>query len=158
MHTYRNSKNITGPLVLIASGFLLLSFSIWQIVMRPALIKPNDLRSALSTPEKKDNSRIEVNVARQAFDKAQAQFLDLRDSTSYQQSHISGAVNIPLSEVDQHLDELDRGRWVILYSGRDNQTAGDVAVQQLLSHGFAKANTLVGGFESWQETGNPTEP
>ncbi len=158
MHTYRNSRNITGPLVLIASGLLLLSFSIWQMVMRPALVKPNHMRSVLSTSTQNDNSTIEVNAARQAFDQSQAQFLDLRDAVSFQQSHIAGAVNIPVEEVSQHLDKLDQSRWVIIYGTRDNQNDASLTVRQLLSRGFVKANCLDGGFESWLEAGNPVEP
>ncbi len=158
MHTYRNSRNITGPLVLIASGFLLLSFSIWQMVMRPALVKPHHSRSVLSTSAAKDNSIIAVNAARRAFDQSQAQFLDLRDSRAFRKGHIAGAMNIPQEEVYNRLDELDHSRWLILYTTRENQPAASLTVQQLLSRGFVKANCLDGGFESWLENGNPTEP
>ncbi len=158
MQTYRNSRNITGPLVLIASGLLLLSISIWQMVMRPALAKPPMIRSVVSTAPEGNDVNIQVSAARVAYDLSQAQFLDLRDPTAYQQRHITGALNIPSSEVPQQITELNPSRWVILYSSRNNQSAGDIAVQELLGYGFIRANNLAGGFESWEDAGNPTEP
>ncbi len=158
MHTYRNSRNITGPLLLIASGLLLLSFSIWQMVMRPALTKSSYNREISSTLIDNNNFSVEVTVARAAYDQSQAQFLDLRDVSAYERSHIVGAVNIPLNDVTAHLSELNHNHWVILYTSRNNQPAGALTAQQLLSYGFVKANALAGGFEAWQEAGNPTEP
>lgn len=155
MHTHRNSRNITGPLLLIAAGLLLLSFSIWQMVLRPSLG-----RSGYRSPLAADNesANIQVKEARQAFDRSQAIFLDLRDSQAYERSHVSGAINIPQDEIGRRLEELDRNRWVILYTGRGEQDAVAKVAQGLLRKGFNRATPLIGGFEAWLEAGNPIEP
>ncbi len=53
--------------------------------------------------------------ARTAFDNGSAVFVDVRGSESYDQSHIPGALLIPLSELGNRLDDLDKSSWIITY-------------------------------------------
>ncbi len=60
-------------------------------------------------------SRITAADAKDAFDTGAAVFVDVRDSASYEKSHIPGALLIPLGELADHLTELDKESWIITY-------------------------------------------
>jgi 3-mercaptopyruvate sulfurtransferase SseA len=59
--------------------------------------------------------RISLADAKAAFDAESAVFLDVRDAQSYAEAHIPGALNIPVNDLPQRLDELDPSDWIITY-------------------------------------------
>ncbi len=59
--------------------------------------------------------RVSVEDAKAAFDDGMAVFVDVRDSGSYDTSHIPGALLIPLSDLTNHLNELNPSSWIITY-------------------------------------------
>jgi hypothetical protein len=59
--------------------------------------------------------RISVEAAKEAWDAGSAVFVDVRGDTYYQETHISGALSIPLAEIESRMDELDREAWIITY-------------------------------------------
>ena len=59
--------------------------------------------------------RVSLEEAKAAFDRGEAVFLDVRSAASYADSHIPGALSIPLSELEARLGELDPSRWIITY-------------------------------------------
>jgi hypothetical protein len=62
-----------------------------------------------------DVSRVTVGNARAAQVLKQAVFVDARTAEQYAQSHIPGAVSIPLSEFESRLNELNKDQWIITY-------------------------------------------
>jgi 3-mercaptopyruvate sulfurtransferase SseA len=59
--------------------------------------------------------RVTLSDAKAALEAGTAVFVDVRDSSSYNRSHIPGAVNIPVSDLTNHLSELNRSDWIITY-------------------------------------------
>jgi 3-mercaptopyruvate sulfurtransferase SseA len=59
--------------------------------------------------------RVTPEEAKAAFDSGAAVFLDVRSHTIYLQSHIPGALSIPLAELKPRIAELDPGQWIITY-------------------------------------------
>jgi hypothetical protein len=59
--------------------------------------------------------RVTLEDARAAFDTDAALFVDVRGAGSYEQSHVRGALSIPLTEIESRLDELDPRQWIITY-------------------------------------------
>jgi len=59
--------------------------------------------------------RVSLADAKTAFDTKTAVFVDVRDVDSYADSHIPGALSIPLAELNERLDELNRSDWIITY-------------------------------------------
>jgi 3-mercaptopyruvate sulfurtransferase SseA len=59
--------------------------------------------------------RVTLADAKAAFDNGAAVFVDVRDAGSYDKSHIPGALLIPLSQLGEHLGELDKSIWIITY-------------------------------------------
>ena len=60
-------------------------------------------------------SRVDSAQAKSAYDSGTAVFVDVRDQEYFDNGHIPGAVSIPLSEIQDRLDELDANDWIILY-------------------------------------------
>lgn len=49
--------------------------------------------------------------------KADVIVVDVRSKTSYDKSHIIGAISIPLEEIEKRHKELPKGKEIILYCG-----------------------------------------
>ncbi len=59
--------------------------------------------------------RIRVGDARAAQESKQAVFVDVRSASQYAQSHVPGALSIPLTEFESRLNELNKEQWIITY-------------------------------------------
>jgi hypothetical protein len=59
--------------------------------------------------------RVTVQDAKAALDSRSAVFIDVRGSSAYAVSHIPGALDIPLAEIESRLNELDPDQWIITY-------------------------------------------
>lgn len=84
-----------------------------------------------------------------------ATVIDVREAKEYRQGHITGAMNIPYSELKDRVVELGekKDRPVILVCGI-GQYAG--AAGKLLNQaGFQKVLRLSGGLSSWSAQGLP---
>ncbi len=88
-------------------------------------------------------------------------FVDIRDVEEYEQAHIKGAVNIPLAEIEDRLDELHRDKEIVLYCsgtfGGGTCSASLSAGRILIANGFKFGNIKVyeDGFGSWEQAGYP---
>ncbi len=59
--------------------------------------------------------RVSLEEAKQAFDEGTAVFLDVRGDDVYAMEHVTGALSIPLAEVEARRGELDPAKWIIPY-------------------------------------------
>jgi len=59
--------------------------------------------------------RINPSEAKEAYDQNSAVMIDVRSKQSYNQSHIPGAISIPLDEIPTRWGELNPGDWIITY-------------------------------------------
>ncbi len=82
--------------------------------------------------------------------------LDVRPPEEYQSGHVPGAINIPLSEHEKHLDELDSEQEVVAYCRGPHCVLAFDAIAQLREKGF-KAHRLQDGFPEWKASGLPVE-
>lgn len=85
--------------------------------------------------------------------------IDVREPDEFvgQLGHISGALNIPLGEVQNRMSEIEtlRDRPVVLICRTDKRSAS--AATALRSAGFSDVHVLRGGMEQWNRSGNPVE-
>ncbi|MFW6296031.1 MAG: rhodanese-like domain-containing protein [Halothece sp.] len=79
--------------------------------------------------------------------------IDVREPSEYQSSHIPEAVNIPIRELSQHLDEIPQDRSVLLYCTTGYRTAMGVMALQML--GYDNVQGFPPSFKGWQEAGEP---
>lgn len=76
--------------------------------------------------------------------------LDVRETAEYAFNHISKAISIPLGELENSLDELNKEAeiYVVCRTG----SRSDLAAQKLAENGFTKVFNVVPGMSQW--TGN----
>jgi len=82
--------------------------------------------------------------------------LDVRPTEEYEVGHIPGAVNIPLPELQKHLDEFDSEKEVVAYCRGPHCVLAFDAVAELRKHGL-NARRLEDGFPEWKQAGMPVE-
>lgn len=82
--------------------------------------------------------------------------IDVRDSVPYGESHIVGARNIPLAQLETRLAELEKSknRPIVVYGAGSD---AEKAVKLLRKQGFEQASGLEGGLKAWTEAGLPVE-
>lgn len=79
--------------------------------------------------------------------------VDVRPADEYAAAHISGAVSIPLPELERRLRELPRDREVVAYCRGPYCAFALEAVRLLRDHGFV-ARHLSEGLPEWAAAGN----
>jgi rhodanese-related sulfurtransferase/DNA-binding transcriptional ArsR family regulator len=82
--------------------------------------------------------------------------LDVRPAEEYEAGHVAGAVNIPLLELENHLDSLQADQEIVAYCRGPHCILAFDAVSQLREKGF-KARRLEDGFPEWKTAGLPVE-
>ncbi|HEB56860.1 MAG TPA: metalloregulator ArsR/SmtB family transcription factor [Gammaproteobacteria bacterium] len=105
----------------------------------------------------KDN--LEAVPAQELLDRAReglVTVLDVRPPEEYAAGHVPGAVNVPLSELEQHLDELDPHQEIVAYCRGPHCVLAFDAVARLREKGL-KARRLEDGFPEWKKAGLPVE-
>lgn len=111
----RRRRSATIPLALIALGFVLIlgagGWYLYETSKPEQTIEPS-LEGEENYP---DIARVSLADARAAYEIRSAVFLDVRAASAYTQSHIPGALSIPLSELPDRLDELNATDWIIPY-------------------------------------------
>ena len=82
--------------------------------------------------------------------------LDVRPADEYEAGHLPGAINIPLSKLEQHLQALDSKQEVVAYCRGPHCVLAFDAVERLREKGF-NARRLQDGFPEWKQAGLPVE-
>ncbi len=104
----KHNRNMI-PLVIVALGGLILAAAvIWLITGIP--VSTPTLPTSTS-----DVKRVSLKDAYQAYKSGKAVFLDVRVAGSYDSAHIPGALNIPLDELPDRLNELSKNAWILTY-------------------------------------------
>lgn len=99
------------PLVMIGAGILLVLAGLaWVFLSQPA-----SPEQAATTASESQVERVSLADAKKAFDAGEAVFVDVRDSTSYNNAHIPGALLIPIDQLTTQLSELNPASWIITY-------------------------------------------
>ncbi len=82
--------------------------------------------------------------------------LDVRPPEEYAAGHLPGAINIPLMDLEKHLDELDPAQEIVAYCRGPHCVLAFNAVSRLRKKGV-KARRLDGGLPEWRLEGLPVE-
>lgn len=82
--------------------------------------------------------------------------LDVRPPEEYAAGHVPGAVNIPLHELEQRLDELGKDQEIVAYCRGPHCVLAFDAVARLREKGL-KARRLEDGYPEWKTAGLSVE-
>lgn len=82
--------------------------------------------------------------------------LDVRPDDEFAAGHVAGAINVPLSRLEDHLAGLDAGQQIVAYCRGPHCILAFDAVARLRSKGF-DARRLQDGFPEWKAAGLPVE-
>jgi hypothetical protein len=100
------------PFGLVILGLFLVGGAFYLLMGNNTLNATPDIES--DNPQAQVD-RVTLNDAKEAYDTGSGVFLDVRDTESYSQSHIPGAISIPLGELGGRSGELEPDKWYITY-------------------------------------------
>ena len=73
--------------------------------------------------------------------------LDVREAHELKISVLPGVIHIPMGELENRLDELDKdGNWVVIC--RTGNRSGQMT-DMLLAHGFSNVRNMLKGMNGW---------
>lgn len=79
--------------------------------------------------------------------------LDVREPAELEICRLDSSVNIPLGELPERLDELDRSSEILVHCKLGGRSAK--AVELLLDKGFKNVTNVAGGIDAWAERIDP---
>jgi rhodanese-related sulfurtransferase len=80
--------------------------------------------------------------------------VDVRTQDEYESGHIEGAILIPVSELEERLDELSTEDELLIYCRTGNRSANAVTILQ--ENGFTQIFHMNNGIAAWIHAGYPT--
>jgi len=82
--------------------------------------------------------------------------LDVREAPERAFCAIAGSEHIPMGEIPQHLDRLDRDTEMVVYCHHGMRSMQ--VVQYLKMNGFDRVHNLAGGIDAWSQSVDPELP
>ena len=81
--------------------------------------------------------------------------IDTREENYFSQGHITGAINIPFSELEKRKSEISPTKEVVVYG--ESELDDFRSAVKVYDMGFLASYIINGGFKSWQEKRYPIE-
>lgn len=83
-------------------------------------------------------------------------FLDVRETSEWNEYHAPGTTHIPLDDLAARIHELPKDRPIVVVcrSGNRSKKGRDI----LLEAGFTQVTSMDGGLNEWRSLGYPIEP
>ncbi|THB75089.1 MAG: rhodanese-like domain-containing protein [Gammaproteobacteria bacterium] len=100
---------------------------------------------------------IDISTAISRFNQDKATFLDIRSNNEFANGHITGAINIPETDLEKRISDLIKfkEKEIIVYCQTGIRTAKSCKV--LKDNGFNTISTLSGGLTAWTNENYPIE-
>lgn len=78
-------------------------------------------------------------------------------SSYYDDCHIKGSINVPLDDLEDYADELDKNQEIIVYCAKYDCPVSRQAFRLLKMLGFTNVKAYEGGIVEWFQLGYPVE-
>jgi rhodanese-related sulfurtransferase len=82
--------------------------------------------------------------------------LDVRQPSEHATAALEGSVLVPLDQLAERIDELDRSHPIVVYCHHGIRSLN--AAMFLKANGFASVRSLAGGIDRWSLTIDPSVP
>jgi rhodanese-related sulfurtransferase len=102
--------------------------------------------------EEVDN--ITIKAAEGIINSQNVVVLDVRAQAAYESGHIAGSKLMPIPELEDRIDGLDKDKAIIVYCGNGGRS--EKAREVLVQHGFKNVYNMLGGITAWIDAGLPT--
>ncbi len=123
----------------------------------PTIFSPIDYDQFCGARDEKMVPAISVNELKRKMDAREAfELVDVREPFEYEIARIDGAQLIPLGEIANRADELQRGQQIVVHCHSGTRSAQ--AVRLLQQRGFSNVYNLEGGIDAWSEQIDPSVP
>src|SRR6266576_4110784 len=123
----------------------------------PTIFSPIDYDQFCGARDEETVPAISVNELKRKMDAREAiELVDVREPFEYEIARINGAKLIPLGEIPERADELDREQTLIIHCHSGTRSAQ--AVRLLQQRGFSNVYNLEGGIDAWSEQIDPSVP
>lgn len=100
---------------------------------------------------------IDRNELREKLDRKEIILVDVRGVEAYDEEHIPGSINVPLSGFpDNALLSLKKTDSIVVYCGSLECTASPTAKKQLIELGFTNVRDYEEGIAGWKQAGFAT--
>jgi rhodanese-related sulfurtransferase len=123
---------------------------------------PNGIPLFPKPPDKKSISTITPAAAMEEVKQGKAIMIDAGPANFYEQEHIKGAINMPLSLFDivymmTFSGDEEKGKEIIVYGGTISRPYDYDVANTLILRGHKDVRVLKGGLSAWEKDGYPVE-
>jgi molybdopterin/thiamine biosynthesis adenylyltransferase/rhodanese-related sulfurtransferase len=116
----------------------------------PTIFAPIDYDQFCGAREDGSLPAISVQELKRKMNKGETfQLIDVREPFEYEIARIDGSKLIPLGEIAQRIEELQREQPIVVHCHSGKRSAE--AVRLLQQRGFANVHNLEGGIDSWSD-------
>jgi phage shock protein E len=98
---------------------------------------------------------VDINTVYEIQNDPNVFMLDVREQEEYDDRHIPGINLIPMSTIQDRLDEIPKDQTVIVTCRTGNRS--NQVTEFLRANGFDNAHNMPGGIVAWEEAGYPVE-
>src|SRR6266436_3806830 len=123
----------------------------------PTIFSPIDYEQFCGARDEETVPAISVNELKRKMDAREAiELVDVREPFEYEIARIDGAQLIPLGEIAERTEELQREQPIVVHCHSGTRSAQ--AVRLLLQRGFSNVYNLEGGIDAWSDQIDPNVP
>ena len=98
---------------------------------------------------------VDINAAVSLMDDDELIILDVREEKERSSGFINNDINIPMSQVKNKMDSLDKSKNILVYC--KSGTRSDQISGFLCKNEFQNVSSLKGGFNAWQKAELPIQ-
>ena len=98
---------------------------------------------------------IDVQTTASIQDRDDVILIDVREQSEYDAGHIPGITLVPMSEIQNRLDEIPTDKEVVVTCRSGNRSSQ--VTDFLRKNGFDNVHNMQGGIIAWEQAGYPVE-
>ena len=123
----------------------------------PTILSPIDYDQFCGARVNDSTPAVSVQELKRKMDAREVfQLIDVREAFEYEIARIDGATLIPLGEIAERTDELERDQPILVHCHSGQRSAQ--AVRLLQQRGFSNVYNVEGGIDAWSDYVDPSVP